>query len=167
MPGGHGRKRELDPRLGEGFTLLETIVVIVIIGIIAVTAAPRMLSMSDLAAAQAHRKALADLRFARRLGASSGCPVRVDFSASGYTLDQRASCRTGAFGAPIADPETNRSPFVATMPSGVAITSDLDPMIFDELGRVTNDAGTVFDATVSVGGRTISAVGETGLVRAL
>lgn len=139
--------------------------VLVILGIVAATAAPRMLSISALEASRAQQRALSDLRFAQHRSVASGCPVRVDFTAAGYTLDQRSGCRTGAFGTPIADPETNTAPFTATLPAGVSISSDVDPLVFDELGRATNASGLVTNANIDVGGRSLEAIGETGLVR--
>jgi MSHA pilin protein MshC len=149
----------------EGFTLVEAVVLLSIIGIIAAVAAPRFLSLPDMDAAQAYRQALSDLRYAQRMAAHSGCPVQVDFEAGSYSLRQRTACRTGAFTLDMADPVASGGPFSVTLPSGVTITSSVDPLIFDPLGRATTSAGVVSDATVSVGGRPLEASGETGLVR--
>lgn len=153
------------PSRQQGFTLVEAVVLISIIGIIGTVAAPRFLSMSDTHGAQAHRQALSDLRFAQRIATHSGCPVQVDFEAGSYTLRQRAACRTGAFTQDMTDPVSNAAPFSITLPSGVTITSSVDPLVFDALGRATTSAGAVSDVVFSVGGRALEASGETGLVR--
>ncbi|MAG30583.1 MAG: hypothetical protein CL908_06770 [Deltaproteobacteria bacterium] len=148
-----------------GFTVVELVVLIAVVGILASVAAPRFLSMNEFASPQASRQALSDLRFAQRLASGSGCPVQVDFEADGYTLTQRTGCRTGAFTLPLVDPVTNVAPFSITLPSGVVATSDVDPLVFDALGRATTTAGEVVDATLSVGGLPLETIGETGLVR--
>lgn len=147
-----------------GFTLVEAIVLLSVVGIIAAVSAPRFLAMSDMNAIQAHRQAIGDLRYAQRRAASSGCPVQVDFSASGYTLNQRTDCRTGAFSVDLRDPATGSTPFQVSLPAGVTLTSSLDPLVFDVLGRSTNATGTAADANIFVGSRRVATVGESGLV---
>lgn len=115
---------------------------------------------------RAHRQALSDLRYAHQLSTASGCPVQVDFTSTSYTLTQRSGCRSGSFSQAVIDPTTNQSPYLVTAPSGVTITSTVDPLVFDTLGRTTTTAGIVATATISVGGRALEAIGETGLVRA-
>lgn len=148
-----------------GFTLVETVVVIVILGIVAVSAAPRFVSLSEFDAARAHQQTRDDLRYARQLASTSGCPIRVDFTGAGYAIEQRSACRTGVFSRPVVDPATNAAPFAITLPSGLAITSSVDPLVFDERGRATDVAGNATDADIRIGGLRLEAIGETGLVR--
>jgi MSHA pilin protein MshC len=148
-----------------GFTIVELVVLISIIGIVAAVAAPRFLAMSDLRAVQSHRQALRDLRFAQRQAASSGCPVQVDFDGSGYALTQRTQCRTGPFTRSLTDPSTGQTPYVVGLSDGLTVTSTVDPLIFDSLGRATNSGGVVGDVDLLVGTRAIEAIGESGLVR--
>lgn len=157
--------RHTRPLRRSGFTIIEAVVVISAVGILAAVAAPRFLAMSEFGVSRAHRQTLSDLRFAQRRSASSGCPVQVDFTGNGYTLSQRTGCRTGAFGQALVDPVTNLAPYAVGLGSGIAITSTLDPMVFDSLGRVTTSLGVVTDVSIDVGGRAIQAVGETGFVR--
>ena len=65
----------------------------------------------------------------------------------------------------LIDPLTNAAPFTIELPRNVAVASDVDPLVFDALGRATTDSGVVTDASISVGGLPLEAVGETGLVR--
>jgi MSHA pilin protein MshC len=148
-----------------GFTIIEAVVLISIVGIIGAVAAPRFLAMSEMDAARAQRQALADLRFAQRLSMNSGCPVQVDFSVGGYTLTNRLACRAGAFSSPIVDPVANRAPYTVVLPTGVSLTSTVDPLVFDALGRTTTTSGLVSNATITIGGRALESIGETGLVR--
>lgn len=164
--GRRGRETSLRPNQVEsGFTLVEAVVLISIVGIIAAVSAPRFLAMSDMRAVQAHRQALSDFRFAQRRAASSGCPVRIDFNGSGYELLQRTQCRTGAFSLPLSEPGTGRPTFEVDLPDGLALSSSVDPLVFDARGRATNSGGSVTDVTISIGTRQLEAVGESGLIR--
>jgi prepilin-type N-terminal cleavage/methylation domain-containing protein len=153
------------PLRSSGFSIIEAVVVIAVVGILSAAAVPRMMSMSELDGARAHRQALSDLRFAQRRATSSGCPVQVDFEAGGYALTQRTDCRSGAFTRALVDPVTHRTPYSIDLPGGLSITSSVDPLVFDTLGRITTVAGSVTDASITVAGLPLSATGETGLVR--
>ena len=153
------------PLRRSGFSIIEAVVVIALIGILGAVAAPRMISLTALSGTHAHRQTLADLRFAQRRATSSGCPVQVDFEATGYTLTQRTGCRTGPYTLPLIDPVTNQAPFSVDLSGTVSLSSSLDPLVFDTLGRVTSVAGAVTDASISVDGLPLVAIGETGLVR--
>ena len=150
---------------GAGFTLVEAIVLITILGILGSVGAPRFLSMRELEGARAHRQALSDLRYAQRQAAASGCPVQVDFDATGYRLTQRRSCRSGAYDLQLVDPVTNQAPHVVSLPEGITLTSSVDPVVFDTLGRITRSDGTTTALAVQIGGLSLEGVGETGLVR--
>ncbi len=147
-----------------GFTIVEAVVLISILGILGAVAAPRFLTVSEFDAIQAHREALSDLRFAQRVAARSGCSVRIDFDPDGYALTRRSGCRSGSFDAPLVDPVTQQAPFAVTLPAGANVTSTVDPLLFDPLGRATTAAGAVTDATIDLAGRRLRVVGETGLV---
>jgi type II secretory pathway pseudopilin PulG len=149
---------------GAGFTLVEAVVLIAILGILGGVAAPRFLSLRDLEGARAHRQALSDLRYAQQQAAGSGCPVEVDFDAGGYRLRQRSACRTGEFDRELVDPVTSRAPLAITLPEGVRLSSAVDPIVFDALGRLTTSGGTPTDLVVDVGGRSLAGVGETGFI---
>lgn len=154
-------------RLGSpGFTLVEAVVLISILGILGAVAAPRFLSLRELEAARAHRQALSDLRYAQHQAAGSGCPIEVDFEAVGYRLRQRESCRTGAFERELVDPATRVSPFVVVLPEGVSLSASADPIVFDTLGRLTRSDGRVTDLVVQIGDRSLEGVGETGFIHA-
>ena len=150
---------------GAGFTLVEAVVLIAILGILGGVAAPRFLSLRELEGARAHRQALADLRHAQRQAAGSGCPVQVDFDSTGYQLRQRSGCRTGSFDLELVDPVTQRAPYGVVLPEGVSISSSVDPIVFDALGRLTRADGTPTHITVQLGDLALEGIGETGLVR--
>jgi type II secretory pathway pseudopilin PulG len=157
--------RRSDARRGRGFTLVEAVVLIAILGILGAVAAPRFLSLRELEGARAHRQALSDLRHAQRQAAGSGCPVQVDFEAGGYRLQQRSGCRAGAFDLELVDPVVQKSPYAVTLPEGVTLTSSVDPIVLDALGRITRSDGATTSVSIQIGGLALEGIGETGLFR--
>ena len=138
---------------------------IAILGILGAVAAPRFLSLRELDAVRAHRLALADLRYAQRQAAGSGCPVQVDFETTGYHLRQRSGCRSGNFDLELVDPVSQRAPLAVVLPAGVSIASSVDPIVFDALGRLTRSDGTPTNVAIQMGSLALEGFGETGLVR--
>jgi MSHA pilin protein MshC len=165
--------RERDPTDGgrgaageAGFTLTEIVVVLAVLAILAAVAAPRFFSRTGFTERFYFEDVRSALGHARALAISSGCEVEVQLGAAGYQLRQRASCTSGAFTQAVANPATGAAPYSAAPPSGVALSSTLNPVIFDALGRARSSGGTVTNVTVTVGTRQLAAVGETGLVYA-
>jgi MSHA pilin protein MshC len=140
------------------------ITVLAILGIVALIAAPRFFRMAEFQARFFADDVRAAVAHAHALAVASGCEVEFSISGSSYRLRQRSACTTGAFSAEVASPATGQPPFTGTAPSGVGMSASVNPFRFDPLGRVLDGSGNVSDVTLSVGGRSISAVGETGFV---
>lgn len=147
-----------------GFTLTETVVLISLIGILSVTAAPRLMDASTTDTLVFHRETVSALRYARKLAVATHCPVQVDFSSTGFSVFQRASCDSGLYSQAVFDPATGAAGYSGTAPTGVAVTSTLDPLYFDPLGRVVNASSVATDAAVGIGSLGITAVGESGFI---
>src|SRR5258705_7624792 len=105
---------------------------------------------------------LAALRYAQRLAVATGCGVQVQVAASSYTLTQQTGCSGASWTQGVVDPSTNSASYARSAPSGVVLSSTVNPLRFDPLGRATNSAGAVSSATVAGGGRPTSPIGGGG-----
>lgn len=82
-------------RLSRGFTMIELIVVVTVIGILAVMVVPRMLDRRDVDALGFRNGAAALLRYAQKMAIAQRRDVCVAFSANDITLTV-ASARGGS-----------------------------------------------------------------------
>lgn len=147
-----------------GFTLLELVIVIVILGVLAVVALPRIGEGSFRSAAFAEQVATA-FRYAQRLAVATGCDVQVQVSSATNTYAVRrrsdgsdTSCgSSGGFTLDVASPGGGAFSGAAT--AGVTVTQGL-VITFNAQGLPNPNGGTAI-----VGGRSIIVEADTGHVR--
>ncbi|OOG26788.1 prepilin-type N-terminal cleavage/methylation domain-containing protein [Thioalkalivibrio denitrificans] len=145
--------------LQKGFTLIELVTVIVLLGAISIFALPRMMDRTGVDAAAFEQELRAALRHGRALASASGCEVQVRLSGGMYGVYLRGdaagtSCGSGGFTQPARRPVESGA-YEGSVP-GTLTVSDFT-VTFDGLGRSSG-------ATVNVEGRTItvSAAGYVG-----
>ncbi|SDS96540.1 prepilin-type N-terminal cleavage/methylation domain-containing protein [Pseudomonas oryzae] len=145
-----------------GFTLVELILVIVIIGILAAVVGPRFFERQVFDDRLYAEGARAALRHAQKLALAGGCRIRFSLDASGYRLLRDADCdsSTSDFTAAVIDPASGQTPYIGSAPAGIGLTpAGGFSVIFDSLGR----ADTAVSA--SLGGHVLRVEAGTGLVR--
>jgi MSHA pilin protein MshC len=141
-----------------GFTLVELVTVLVLLGIVTAVAAPRFFENQVFSERGYANELAGALRHAQQVALASNCNVRLRITAAGYSAFQRnnfATCRTAsAWSRPVLRPDgvaLNGAP-----PNGVAAT----PATFQ-----FTSAGTVINPpVVTVGAFTLSVDAASGRV---
>lgn len=156
-------------RRARGFTLIELIMVLVMMGILAAYAAPRIFNRADFDANGMHNMTMAYLRYAQKTAIAQRRTVCVTFAADGMAL--RIANAAGATdctaGAALNGPDGN-----AALAGPVNYTATPANIAFDALGQPLNgvapNVGAVLPAAVQIvvvgAGRTVTIEAATGYV---
>lgn len=133
-------------RRRNGFTLVELIVIILLLGILSMFAAPRFLNTAEIDAFGFHNETLAYLRYAQKTAIAQRRTVCVGFAASSMTLSISTTADTlncTASGALIG-PKGESGIVTINARTGVMFDSAAMPtaFYFDALGQPITVAGT-------------------------
>jgi len=139
-----------------GFSFIELIVVIVILGILAVFALPRF-NLSSFQQAGFFQQALAAIRHGQKLAVASGCDVDVSITPTSCTLAWSGS----PAGCPSTAIDNTASASANFCQGGTAAGSPSASITFDNIGRP--DA----QKTINFGSRTLRVEAETGFTHEL
>ena len=138
-----------------GFTLIELITVLTLVGAVAAIAAPRFADPSPFQVRGFCDEAMAAARYAQKTAIASGCNLRIQFD-TGYSVF--IACNGGAE-VPLNRPGSN-TPLSAVAPNGVSTSTA--SFTFDRVGRpIVITAGN----KVNVGTLSFTIETETGLVQ--
>jgi MSHA pilin protein MshC len=150
-------------KLQLGFTLVELVMVIVLLGIVSTTALPKFFDVSSYQQQAFFDDTLSAVRYAQKLAIGTSCKVRVLVKANTYELNQpsdRSQClsNSATFSLPVRHPGTGETTFKHSE-TGVSITAEPAQFYFDALGRASADV------LLSVAGsKTIKVVRDTGFI---
>lgn len=151
-------------RQNSGFTIIELIVVIVMIGILAISILPKWSGTSGFDERGFRDRVVAGLRYAQKSAIAarrtvcasfSSPPASVTFSIS--TANGAANC---AVGNALAGPDTN--PLVVTATGNVTFSALPADVVFDAAGRPAS--GAVISVTGLPAALAITVEAETGYV---
>lgn len=151
-------------RIEAGFTLVELIVIVVIVGVLAVFVVPRFFDAQVFSGRGFDDRVRATLRYAQKAAIASRRNVCVAIAATTVQLSQAQNAGAAApCTLAVIDPATQR-PFDASnvvAPAGVTLSASAANFYFDALGKPNPDAA----VTATVGGRpAITVERETGYV---
>ena len=139
-----------------GFTVIELIACIVIMGVLAAVTAPRFVNMQAFAERGYADDIASSLRYARRIAIASDCRVRITIDAAGYSTWQQATCGAGAWVTPVLRPDG--TPLDGNTPDDVTIA----PATTVEF--LPSGVAATGSIAITVGARTVSIDGPTGRV---
>lgn len=143
------------PQRQRGFTLIELIMVMVIVGILAIFVAPRMFDANVFRSRGFSDQVQASLRYAQKVAIAQRRFVCATFTANSITLTTGA---TAACGTPLQSP-TGAASYVVNAPANTTFVGVPAAFSFDALGRPS--AGQSLTVT---GETAITVEAETGYV---
>lgn len=147
-----------------GFTMVELIMVIVILGILAAVVGPRFFDRQVFDERLYFEESLTAVRYAQKLALASGCPIRARIDSGGYALSYTGACGSLAAGTPVSNPSGGS--YAAGLPSGVSVAQSLD-VTFNSRGCVA--AGSICASGVQtgrIGEFSLAVHADTGFVEA-
>jgi MSHA pilin protein MshC len=137
--------------IARGFTLVELVTSLVILGLLAAYAAPRLFDNQPFQARGYADELAQALRHARKVAITTECPVRVAITAAAYSLTQQANSNcTGAWTAAVRS--ADGSDVSGNAPPGVALTP-ATIIAFDRAGSPATATDLSVDTfTISIAG---------------
>jgi MSHA pilin protein MshC len=159
----HHRERILRVDASRGYTMVELVTVIVILGILAGLAVPRFFDAQVFEERGFYEEVASALSYGQKIAVGSGCPVRVTINAGGYSLMQQTVSGNRC------DPADSTWAVPVMLPTGQAVAGStpagitLGPVITYQLdGLGQTDLGG--DLIVTVGALSMTVQAKSGYV---
>ena len=134
--------------ISQGFTLVELIVVVLLIGILSISIAPRFFGVSSYEDRKAADELRSALRHTQQLAMNRGGNVQLVLTSTNLTVQL-------SDGTPLRSPD-GRMPYEKTFPTNVAVSPVPSTITYNTLGKP--NAGYAF----TVGTQTVTVEPETG-----
>ena len=164
-----------------GFTIVELVTVILIVGVIATVAGPRFFEINIFRQQGFYDETIAAIRYAQKYAVATGCAVQVAVAGNGYTLTQVPSaafnpndytaCNTSPYSGGVSDPTKEGNSFTRTAPTDVTLSATPATFVFCPRGDTSagactgNYANVIPDPAIDVNGQIINVRGATGFVQ--
>jgi MSHA pilin protein MshC len=161
-------KQDADPvNISEqsGFTLIELVVVLLLIGVLMVVGMPRFFNQLTFLEWGFSDEVGEALRFSQKMAVATGCDTQIAITVASYQLNQRVNCNSGAFTVPVRLPGSDAAGYTGSAPGSITLTAI--NLYFDPLGRPRNSATNALltsSTLIAIGTRSVTVEPETGYV---
>ncbi len=146
-----------------GYTIVEVLLVIVILAIMASVAGPRFFDNAAFDERAYHDEIVSTLRYAQKVAIASGCSVRVNVTASTYSLSQQSPqsghCNPNDVSYSVPVMLSTGEVLAGTAPAGVTAIPAIT-FIYGPLGQTSFAS----NQSLSVGPHIVTIQAESGLV---
>lgn len=112
--------------------MVELVAVVVVLSIIAIVGGSRFFSVGAFQEMGYADSVVTAARHAHKLAISSGCDTNILINSSGYSLMQRANCKTGSFSNTVK--RIDQSIWQETNSDGIAVPTTVN-IYFDNIGQ--------------------------------
>ena len=143
-----------------GFTLFESVLVILILGILSAYAAPKAFNTSKMTLSAQAKTLASNLQRVQLLASTTGQPLYFCSFNSGYLAQTAASC-------PAAMPAqaSANQPVFAVLDNGATLSGSPNPLAFNTMGEpLTAGSFQLQSAPTGSGTITVTAAAVTGLI---
>ncbi|MDH5436270.1 MAG: prepilin-type N-terminal cleavage/methylation domain-containing protein [Gammaproteobacteria bacterium] len=145
-----------------GFTLVELIIVIVIMGIVSAVSAPKFFNMTIFEERGYYDEVISAIRYAHKTAIASGCNYKVSVNAAGYDITRHSNCSSGTFNA-ITNPATGSiGGYTEIKPANINVTGSFN-FYYDNNGQPNDLSGNpMATSSISIASRNITIESYTG-----